>query len=292
MTTQSTALSNRSSRRSTKPEPNFFFFSGHEVSVVQGLRFLEEVDSHAEHSIALPTISIGPTRAQWRKIIRALLGDSPLYDQGKVWRGSIIKDPNDPQGKRDVMVGYRDENANYALVRTGVRAVDRGGTVSKANFWTQLAERGVQQGVTHGGYSLDREAVQNLKTIRVATAHDIEQIASGQLKDIMTDPNSGLGRVAAEKVGQPISIGRQIKGLGCPESAFVLWRMPFGSVLLVRDVDGRMSRLISTKSGVRPVDANSPEYARFFDEFDKSYRAAMAQLKAAGNVKTVGALTN
>jgi hypothetical protein len=280
MTTPSTIDTARSSRRSNKPEANWFFFSGHEESTVQGLRFLEEVDPNATHSIALPTISIGPTKAQWRKIIRALLGDSPLYDQGKVWRGSIIKDPSDPDGKKDVMVGYRDENANYALVRTGVRAVDRGGAVSKANFWTLLAERGITQGVTHGGYSFDREAVQSLKTIRVATADDVEQIAAGKLKDIMTDPNSGIGRVAAEKVGLPISIGRQIKGLGCPESAFVLWRMPFGSVLLVRDVDGRMSRLVSTKSGVRRVDANNREYAEFFDAFDKAYRAAVVDLRA------------
>ena len=266
----------RSPRRALKPEANFYFFSAHEEEVVHGIRFDDLLEPGATHNIAVPTVVIGPKRAPWSKFIRPISNDAPLYDHNKVWRGSIIKDPNDERQKRDVMVEYRDDESNYVLVRSGLRMIERGGTMSKGNFWQLLADQS-KSAVTHGAYSFDREAVQGHKSIRIATAEDAEQIAEGKLRNVMTEPDFKMGNVAAERMGT-LSIGRKIKGVGCPETVYVMWRMPFGAVLLVRDVDGKMSRLISSKAGVRRVDA--PGYEDFFEAFDEAYRKAAAEAKA------------
>ncbi|RJR13127.1 hypothetical protein C4585_02605 [Candidatus Parcubacteria bacterium] len=255
--------------------------------VINGIRFREEPNPELESKIPLPTMSIGPDWAKWRKVIRAVIGDAPSYKDDKIWRGSVIKDPKDPQGKRDVMVTYRDENANYVLVRTGVRYIERGGTKSKANFWTELAERGVEKGLRHGAYSFHKEAVDNIRTVRVATAEDIEQIAAGKMKDLRvhTDPKD-FGTVEATKVGAPITLGRNNKQ-GFPDSVFILWRMPFGAVLLVRDVDGRMSRLVSTKRGIEWKDAT--DYEDFFEDLDFQYHEAMKNLRQAAQSTAISA---
>jgi len=265
-----------SSRRSARVEPNTFFFSGYNEDVVRGIRFDELLDPKATHNIALPTMVIGPKNASWARYIRPGKNDAPLYDFNKVWRTSIIKDPTDEKQRRDIMVEYRDENANYVLVRTGVRLVERGGTSNKMNFWQQLADRNVRA-VTHGAYNFDKQALDQQKSVRVVTAEDIEKIAEGKLSDVPIDVSKHVGSVAAQRLGE-IKIGRKIKGVDCPETMFVLWNMPFGSVLLVRDVDGTMSRLISSKTGVERRDATG--YESFFEDFDTAYRLAVAAAKA------------
>lgn len=280
-------INTRTSNRRSKVEPNLFFFSGYMENVVRGVRFDEVIDPNGTHNIALPTLIVGPKSAGWSKFIRPGKGDAPLYDANKIWRGSIIKDPNDANQKRDIMVEYRDENANYVLVRTGVRLVDRGGTLNKANFWQQLADRDVKA-VRHGAYSFDKEAVTRERPVRVATAEDIEKIAEGKLSEIPINPLDGAGTVAAERM-RTFVFGRQIKGVGCPETAFVLWKMPFGAVLLVRDVDGTMSRLVSEKLGVTRRDGVG--YGEFFDELDQAYHAARAKILAEGDPNYKGGIS-
>ncbi|OGG48570.1 hypothetical protein A2704_00510 [Candidatus Kaiserbacteria bacterium RIFCSPHIGHO2_01_FULL_54_36b] len=278
LTARSCSMALQTNSRRTQVAPNWFFFSGEMGTVVKGVRYREEPNPELESQIPLPTMSIGPDWAKWRKVIRALVKDAPNYKDDKIWRGSVVKDPSDSEGKRDVMVTYRDEEANYALIRTGVRYVERAGTKSKANFWTELAERGVEKGLRHGAYSFHKEALQG-RSVRVATAEDIELIAAGKMKDIriQTNPND-FGTVEATKVGNPITLGRNNRQ-GFPDTVFILWRMPFGAVLLVRDVDGRMSRLVSTKFGVDRVDATG--YEDFYEELDFQYHEALKTFRSS-----------
>lgn len=238
---------------------NLHFFIGREESTWNGIRY-SDVPNLA--GTILPSLVIGPSPRikntkpiKWAKVISPKLDDRPAFAGDKIVRGSIVKEADE-----HVIVSHHDEQANYVLVRTGLKVIDG----STANDWMQLMADGVQP-KTHGSYSFDNGSVQ------IAFANDEEK-----LKQALTDPNvGGMGKVAAERLDAK-AVGRRIPLLGCPQSSYVLWRMPFGAVLLVRDINGKLSRIVSHKDGVRRVDAD--KYDVFFEELEDAYQKKRLEL--------------
>lgn len=263
-------------RLNGRGNPNFHFFQGHLDDAFAGIRFDSIPDSHAAHGVPLPSLVVGPSRsARWSKVIPPKLEDQPSLKGDKVWFGSIVKEPMpDTNGTRDVMVAYRDEDAHYVEVRTGLRPIDNGGSKSVGNHWMMMARNGIIP-KSHGVYDFTKDT---LEALRIAAAEADAKLSSEQLTAFLKDPNFKVGQVAAERMDVK-TIGRRINAIGCPETSFVLYRMPYGSVLLVRDIEGQLRRIVSSRDGVRVVDAKG--YDGFFDSLEDAHRKRSADARAA-----------
>ena len=233
---------------------NFAFFGGREDPVYAGMRH-NAVPVPWKGNVVIPSLVVGPsprverTRAPaWATIIPAKIGDAPRFRGEKIFEGSIIEEATTSGKTEHVMVAHHDDEANYVLVRTGLRVIDG----STANDWMALQGAGIEL-KSHGSYSFDKGSV------KVAAADD----------EVIKDPNIKIGKVAAERIHSK-AVGKRIPLLGCPQSSFVLWKMPFGSVLLVRDITGHLWRLLSTKSSVQKKDAKG--YDSFFDQLQAAER--------------------
>ena len=267
---------------------NFHFFQGHMADAVAGIRFDSIPDDLASHGVPLPSLVVGPSRStRWSKIIPPKLDDQPKLQGDKVWFGSIVKEPmpNNIERTRDVMVAYRDENAHYVEVRTGLRPIDVGGAKSVGNHWMMMAREGIVP-KSHGVYDFTKET---LAAMRIAAADADAKLNEEQLAAFLKDPNFKVGQVAAERMDVK-TVGRRIKAIGCPETSFVLYRMPYGSVLLVRDIEGQLKRIISSKDGVRVVDAKG--YDAFFDGLEDAHQKRVADARAAKTTAASSSPTN
>jgi hypothetical protein len=187
---------------------------------------------------------------RWAKVIAPDVNDRPEFRGEKIVRGSIVK--TDGDAGRDVLVAHRDENAYYVLVRTGLRLIEG----STANDLMALGASGINL-MSHGSYSFDTGSV------RIADASN------------ENDLGANIGRVSAERLDTK-TMGRNIRLIGCPESTFVLWRVPVGAVLLVRDINGKLTRLVGEKDGLRVVDAPA-NLGMFFDHLEVAHRQQRAR---------------
>lgn len=256
-----------------RPASNFFFFSARATDVYNGVRASEVADPYQQRKGLVPSLVVGPQLlmrtdkiVKWATVIPPGLNDIPEFhqprggDHTKIIRGAI--EQKEVEGKKEnFLVSYRDENAYYVLVRSGLQRVN--GSIMQDRL--NIQKDG--ELMTHGAYSFDTGSV------RIATA-DHEQT----LKDAFADPNIAFGRVAAERMDVQV-VGkafRLVGGIMCSQTSYVLWRMPFGAVLLVRDVNGKLTRLVSEPSCLRPVDASG--YAKFFDILEEEYRRHQAAL--------------
>jgi hypothetical protein len=230
-----------------------------------GIQTSDLVDHRASHAVPLPSLVVGPQMRQrgdrpvrWAHVIPPKLDNRPDFAGEKIVRGSIIKESS-AGVERDMLVAYSDEGAHYVMVRTGLIAMEQNGHRSTANHLLDMVGKGITP-VSHGSYSFDAGA------IRIATADDI---------NLLNNPNMVVGQVAAERIDAK-AFGRKIEHLGCAQSSYVLWRMPFGAILLIRDVNGILCRIESQKGGLRHVDANGSNFGTFFDALEDAYRKARA----------------
>jgi len=258
-------------------QTNFHFFLARGDSVFNGIRASEVPDPYGDRAGAIPSLVVGPQlRAKnekpvkWARIIPPGLKDFPKFAADgtrgeKIMRGSIIQ-VEEGDKKKSFLVSHRDEQAYYVLVRTGLMAVNG----STANDRLEIQKDGAL--VTHGSYSFDNASV------RVAMAEN-----EAELRQALTDPNFGVGRVEAERLGVK-AVGRNIPLLGCPASSYVLWKMPIGAVLLIREVNGKLTRLVAQKDQLRVVDATN--YSTFFDRLEENYKKLQAEARKARTMET------
>lgn len=243
---------------------NFHFFLARNNSAFAGIKASDVADPYLMRKGVVPSLIVGPQMraksdrpAKWARIIPPGMSDLPQYavdrdKNEKIMRGSIVSDGEGDQ-KKTYLVSHRDENAYYVLVRTGLMARN-GNTVEDRMSIQKTAEL-----VTHGSYSFDNGS------LCIARAQN-ESTLSAQ-----ADPSIKIGTVAAERVGAK-AMGKKIPLLGCPESSYVLWRMPVGAMLLIRDVNGKLTRLVAEKSQLRVVDA--VKYGGFFDQLEDAHHKA------------------
>ncbi len=247
--------------------PNFHFFQGRWERASAGVKVSEVLDPYMQRQGNVPSLIVGPqmrrktdTPVKWAKVIPPGMKDLPQYDRprggddDRIMRGSIVN-VQDGGEQRSFLVSHSDEKAHYILVRTGlITHSGDGGMRDRLNIQKDKTL------VSHGSYSFD------LASIRIAAADNEDKI-----KDIVSDPSLKFGTVAAERMDVKV-IGKRIPLMGggyCPQASYVLWRMPFGAILLIRDVDGKLTRLVSQKDQLRVVDAVG--YAGFFSQLEEAY---------------------
>lgn len=234
-------------------QPNFHFFGGRENTAFAGIR--HDLAAVTVGGVVLPSIVLGPkprndgSTVRWAKVIAPDVNDRPEFRGEKIVRGSIVKVGD---SGRDVLVSHRDEHAYYVLVRTGLRLIEG----STANDLMALGAAGINL-KSHGSYSFDSGS------FRIADASN------------ENDLGASVGRVAAERLDTK-TMGRKMHLIGCPESTFVLWRVPVGAVLLVRDINGKLTRLVGEKDGLRVVDAPA-NLGVFFDQLEDAHRQKRAR---------------
>jgi len=254
---------------------DFHFFLGRSNSTVAGIRASEVPDPYAKRHGYVPSLVVGPQLkmrserpVKWATVIPPGMEDSPEFFRprgsadDKLVRGSIVQIEEGGE-KHNYLVSHRDEKAYYVLVRTGLM-VQNGSTVQDRLNIQKDAEL-----VSHGSYSFDHAS------IRIAAAENQSTIG-----EIVGNPNLAVGRAAAERMDVKV-IGKSIPLVGgrkVPETAYVLWRMPFGAVLLVRDVNGKLTRLVAQKDQLRVVDASG--YAKFFPMLEEASLKARLEEQA------------
>ncbi|RJQ35496.1 hypothetical protein C4556_00135 [Candidatus Parcubacteria bacterium] len=253
-------------------QTNFHFFLGRNDALFNGIRASEVPDPYGNRAGVVPSLVVGPQlRAKnekpvkWARIIPPGLEDFPKFAADgtrgeKIVSGSIIQ-VEEGDLKKSFIVSHRDEQAYYVLVRTGLMAVNG----STANDRLEIQKHG--ELVTHGSYSFDNASV------RVAMAEN-----EAELRHALTDPTFSMGKVEAERLGAK-AVGRNIPLLGCPASSYVLWKMPIGAVLLIREVNGKLTRLVAQRDVLRRVDAKN--YGSFFDRLEDNYKKLRSDLRAA-----------
>ena len=248
---------------------DFHFFLARENTTFNGIRASEVPDPYKLRKGLVPSLVVGPQLKQktdrpvnWAKVIPPGMEDSPEFfrprgsDDDKLVRGSIIQ-VGEGDEKQNFLVSHRDEQAHYVLVRSGLRRLNGSTVQDRLNIQKD------HELVSHGSYSFDRAS------IRIAAAENEVRIG-----EIMSNPNLAIGTAVAERMDVKV-IGKSIALVGgakIPETAYVLWRMPFGAVLLVRDVNGKLTRLVSQKDQLRPVDASG--YAGLFDQLEEAHQRA------------------
>lgn len=262
---------------------DFHYFGARENTAFNGIRASEVADPYKLRMGLVPSLVVGPQLklksdrpVDWAKVIPPALNDLPEFhrpggsEHDKLVRGSIIQEGEGDQ-KRNFLVSHRDENAYYVLVRSGLQRIN-GSTVADRLKIQQDSEL-----VSHGSYSFDHAS------IRLAAAEDVTKINAA-----IGNPNVAIGSKAAERMDVK-TIGKSITLVGgrkIPETSYVLWKMPFGAVLLVRDVNGKLTRLVAQKDRLRAVDAAG--YAKFFDMLEDAHHKARL-LKQSENTKPVTA---
>jgi hypothetical protein len=266
-----------------KPVPNFHFFHARTDSAIAGIKASEVADPYGDRKGLVPSLVVGPQLrlrterpVKWARIIPPGMDDLPEYyrarggDDDKIIRGSILT--KDEGGKKkSFLVSHRDEGAYYVLVRTGLKVMNGSAVQDRLEIQKD------SNLVSHGSYSFDNAS------IRIAIADN--EAALG----VFTDPNASIGRVAAERLDTKV-IGKRVNLIGggsCPQTSFVLWKMPIGAVLIVRDVNGKMTRLVAQKDQLRVADATG--YANLFPKLEEAY--AKAREKEKEDRKTLQAGT-
>lgn len=252
---------------------NFHFFSARMDHTIAGIRASEVADPYALRQGVVPSLVVGPQLktkndkpVRWARIIPPGVNDLPRFEADrntnghKIVSGSIHQEKEGDK-ERSFLVAYRDgEGAYYVLARTGL-VVRNGSTM---NDRLEIQKDGKL--VSHGSYSFDHAS------IRIAAAEN-ESTVDAALKD----PNAGFGRVAAERL-KTKALGKQIPLIGCPETSYVLWKMPIGAVLLIRDVNGKLVRLVAERTQLRYADATG--HNGYFEDLQETFRL-MQQKKRA-----------
>jgi hypothetical protein len=262
---------------------NFGFFEARRDHVISGVRTSNLPDPYGVRKGLVPTLVVGPQMkaksdrpVKWATVIPPGADDLPSIDRprggdfDRIVGGSIIKNVDGEGKEQSFLVSHRDENAYYVLVRTGLK-VAFGPNGSDGGMQDRLNIQKEHELVSHGSYSFDKAS------IRIATAEN-----EAEIKELLDDPKRSLfTSVAAERMGVKV-VGKSVALLGgrkCPQTSYVLWKMPIGAVLIVRDVDGKLTRLVSQKDQLRVVDASG--YEKVFPMLEEAHEKARLAAREA-----------
>jgi hypothetical protein len=221
-------------------DANLHFFMPRGQGLSAGVRADLLPDEIAK--IPLPSVVIGGVSRNGKlnkgsSVVPALLTDRPLFNQrNKIIRGSAIDQDIGGGKTRKVLASHKEGNDWIVLVRTGFQFGPQG----MMGDYMDLAAKGVLK--AHGSYNFDKKG-------------GAFKLAEGR------EQTSDFGSVAAEKIGSVQ--GRKLSGLPYSPVNYDFWRIPEGAVVIVRDVDGKLCRLIGGKLGVLVQDADG--YDKFFD---------------------------
>lgn len=213
---------------------NLSFFSGRKDKAVSGIILVPQEDPVTKKlSFAVPLDSLSRKGSNKVHSLPIDMKSRPEIFGDKAVSGSVITQQVDGKDFK-VLAAYKENGIWYALCRTGL-LVKGGGIVSDL---IALQDSGVNF-KAHGSFSLDGGAV------KVGSGKGIE-----------------LAKVPAERMRWFIS--RNVPGLdNIPQYRHDFWKIPVGAAVLVRDITGRLSRLVGEKDGLRVVDASG--YNEVFD---------------------------
>ena len=220
---------------------NTFFFGVREENLVIGVT--ADIVADRVNGAPRPSLIVGGRSregrpAKWASIVPASLSDRPQFNQASKIVSADVALEDIPGGKqRSVLVSHKEGTDWLVLVRTGFR-------VGREGIMGDMMDL-LNTGVTlkeHGSFSFDRG------TAAFNVAKGRSEIAD-------------FAKVAAVREGS--TVGRRIPILRFPESSYDLWRVPVGAIVIVRDVTGKLFRLIGGKTSLQVVDADG--YDSFFD---------------------------
>ena len=226
------------------PDANFGFLNGlrnadPEDSLFTGIRSDFVPDEIQQKT--LPSIVVGGMRQgkpqKGAKVLPTLITDRPVFNKAnKVVRGSVIDQSIDGGKARKVIVSHKEGNTWYVLVRTGLRVGPQG----TMGDYLDLSASGDLK--SHGSFNFDR----NTGAVKLAESRE---------------ENALFGSAEAQKLWE--AKGRKIPGTSFLDIDYTLWGVPEGAVVIVRDINGKMTRLIGGKTRLFIEDANG--YDKFFD---------------------------
>ena len=247
-------------------DANLFFCMPRGEGLTAGVRSNLLPDKFAK--ITLPSVVVGGISRDGKlrkgaSVVPALITDRPMFDQrNKMIRASVI-DQDIGDGKvRKVLASHKEGNDWIVLIRTGFQFGPQG----MMGDYMDLASKGVL--TSHGSFNFDRDV-------------GAFKIAEGR------EEKSDFGKVAAEKIGSVA--GKKIKALGYSPVNYDFWRIPEGAVVITRDVDGKMLRLIGGKAQLLEQDATG--YGKFFDRLLEDDLETRAKLAAVADPNYKGGLT-
>ncbi len=248
----------RSATATSAAPSNFRFFGGREDDAFVGVQAQILADLALKQPV--PAVVLGRLfrggLAKGSTAIPVDPKDRPRFNgAGKIIFGSVEK-AGAEDAQRDMIVSHRDEQNWYVLVRTGLR-VDQEGIMGDL---LQLIGSGAQL-TTHGVFSFHKGS-------------GAEKIAESRTE------KADLGKVASEKLFDA-GTKRKIPMLKCPENSYSLWRVPVDGVLLVRDINGKMSRLVGGRTQLQVVDADG--CAPFFELLYEANQKLLQKQNTARN---------
>lgn len=236
---------------------NISFFNARKDKAVSGVLLVpqENTKNPGKLSFAVPLDSLSGRREYRGPSLPIDDKNRPEIVGEKAVSGSVITHQVDGKDFK-VLAAYKENGIWYVMCRTGL-LVKGGGIVSDL---IALQDSGVNF-KAHGSFSLDGGAV------KVGSGKGIE-----------------LAKVPAERMRWFIS--RNIPGLDqIPQHRHDFWRIPVGAAVLVRDITGKLTRLVGEKDGVRVVDASG--YNELFDGLEhariEARKAEAARRASAGS---------
>ncbi len=200
----------------------------------------------------LPSVLVGSLQhgkpAKGSIVVPTLVTDKPLFSKdGKVLRGSVTDQTVDDKTKRKVIVSHKQGNDWIVLVRTGLRV----GKEGMLGDFADLSNKG--ELTTHGSFNANK----NSGAFELAKSRE---------------EKAAFGKVDAEQLWQAKS--KKIAGLNMPKTDYTFWLLPEGAVILVRDINGQMVRVIGGKTQVLIEDATG--YEKFFDRLFQDHHTKKA----------------
>lgn len=229
---------------------NLSFFDGRKDKATSGILLIPQEDAvTGKLSFAVPLDSLSRRGSRTVHSLPIDMKSRPEIVGEKAMSGSVITQQVNGKDFR-VLSAYKQDGKWYALCRTGLRVI-RGGIVEDL---IALQDSGVDF-KAHGSFSLDGGAV------KVGSGKGIE-----------------LAKVPAERLRW--FVGRNVPGLdNIPQYRYDFWEVPVGAAVLVRDITGRLSRLVGDKDSLKVVDASG--YQQVFEGLEAARVAAnLAKAKA------------
>lgn len=174
----------------------------------------------------------------------------PELDGDYAVSGSVITQKRQDGSEFKVLAAHQKAGMWYVTVRTGL-LVKGGGILEDL---IALQDSNVQP-VAHGSFSLDEGAV---------------KVISGK--------GAEMAKVPADRLRWAISRSRTPGFESIPQYRYDFWQVPVGAAVLVRDINGRLTRLVGGKDRLEVVDAPAATYGKVFEGLeDARVKAAKAR---------------
>ena len=241
---------------------NLSFFAGRQDKTTDGMLvtpYQNPETKQTTYAVLLDSLS-NLRRGKVPMSIPLDMKSRPEIRGEKAMSGSVIT--QQVNGKNfSVLAANKENGIWYVLVRTGL-FVKNGGILEDL---IALQDSNVNL-KAHGSFSLDGGAA------KVGSGKGIE-----------------LAKVPAERLRW--SVKRPVAGLDLPAYRYDMWKVPVGAAVLVRDISGKLTRLVGEKDSLRVVDAPAAAYDQVFDGLENARIAAnkaKAEAGKAANAATAG----